>query len=262
MSSLRVLAVDDEPLALQRIAWCLADCPDVEIVGKAQSGHAALELVRSQRPNVLLLDIEMPVMGGFDVVEALDVRQPLEVIFVTAFDEFAVRAFELSATDYLLKPLQLGRLVQALERARTRLAARESDVRVAELQEIVANLRNARHTPDARYDTELWVSERDARVRIPIQKIERIEAYGDYVRLRVGERERLLRARLADIEGRLDPRIFVRIHRSQIVRRDLIVALRRKPTGRIHAILADGTEHPVSRGQLGMLRERLNIHHA
>jgi DNA-binding LytR/AlgR family response regulator len=257
---LRVLAVDDEPLALQRIEWCLAEFPDVELVGKARSGREALELVNALRPGVLLLDIDMPAPGGLDVVAALDARQPVEVIFVTAFDEFAVRAFELCATDYLLKPVVHGRLAQALDRARSRLAARETEARVAELQEVVSKLRHARHAPlDSHYETELWVAERDARVRIPVRMVERIEAWGDYVRLQVGDRARLLRAKLGDLERRLDPELFVRIHRSRIVRRDLITALRRNPAGRVHAVLADGTEHPVSRGQLRPLRESLRL---
>ena len=258
MRSCGILTVDDEPLALQRLAWSLADFPQVELVGQAQSGREALELVATLRPNLLLLDIDMPPPGGLDVVAALDVGQALEVVFVTAFDEFAVRAFELSATDYLLKPVVHARLEQALARSRVRLDARESDSRVAELQEVVSQLRKARHAPaEANYLTELWVTERDARVRIPVQKVERIEAYGDYVRLYVGERERLLRATLGELEERLDPGLFIRIHRSQIVRQDQITALRRNATGRVRAILADGSEHPVSRSQLPFLREKL-----
>lgn len=258
MRRLRVLTVDDEPLALQRLAWSLAEFPEVELVGQAQSGREALDLVRSLQPNLLLLDIDMPPPGGLEVVAALDAGQPLEVVFVTAFDEFAVRAFELSATDYLLKPVVHARLDRALARARARLDARESDSRVAELQDVVAQLRKARHAPaEARYVTEFWVAERDARVRIPVQKVERIQAYGDYVRLYVDDRERLLRATLGDIEARLDPELFVRIHRSQIVRQDRIAALRRKATGGFHAILVDGSEHPVSRGQLAALRQTL-----
>lgn len=260
MKRLRVVAVDDEPLALQRIEWCLAEFPDVELIAKARSGTEALGLVRSLGPDVMLLDIEMPKPDGLDVVATLDSSLPLEVIFVTAYNEFAVRAFDLSATDYLLKPVERERLGLALERARARLASRENESRVAELQQVVAQLRQVRQAPaTSRYETEFWVSERDARIRVPVQKIERIEADGDYVWLVVEDRPRLLRARLRDIEGRIDPAQFVRIHRSQIVRSDLIRALRRRPTGRVHAVLADGSEHPVSRGQLPELRERLRI---
>lgn len=253
-----MLTVDDEPLALQRLAWSLAGCAAVELVGEALSGREALELARTLRPNLLLLDIDMPPPGGLEVVAALNAGQPLEVVFVTAFDEFAVRAFELSATDYLLKPVVHARLDQALARARARLDARESDSRVAELQDLVVQLRKARHAPaEVGYLTEFWVAERDARVRIPVQKVERIEAYGDYVRLYVEDRGRLLRATLCDLEERLDPELFIRIHRSQIVRQDRITALRRRVTGGVHAILVDGSEHPVSRGQLAALRQTL-----
>ena len=152
---LRVLTVDDEPLALQRLAWSLAEFPYVELVGEARSGREALELVRALRPNLLMLDIDMPPPGGLDVVAALDSNQPLEVVFVTAFDEFAVRAFELSATDYLLKPVVHARLERALARSHARLDARESDSRVAELKDVVEQLRKARHAPaEARYVTE------------------------------------------------------------------------------------------------------------
>lgn len=255
-----MLAVDDEPLALQRIEWCLAEFPDVELAGKARSGPEALALARSLRPDLLLLDIDMPVVSGLEVVEKLEPGQALEIVFVTAFDEFAVRAFELSATDYLLKPVEHERLGAALARARARLSGRASEARVAELQAVVAKLRAARHaTAEPRYETEFWVAERDARVRIPAEMVERIEAYGDYVRLQIGERERLMRAKLGDLEARLDPARFVRIHRSRIVRSDLIVALRRTPTGRARVVLVDGSELPVSRSQIQAVRERLRV---
>ncbi len=139
-----------------------------------------------------------------------------------------MRAFELSATDYLLKPVVHARLEQALARARARLDARESDSRVAELQDVVAQLRKARHAPaEARYVTEFWVAERDARVRIPVQKVERIEAYGDYVRLFVGERERLLRATLGELEERLDPACSSASIARRSCASDQITALRR-----------------------------------
>ena len=122
--SMRVLAVDDEPLALQRLEWCLRDLPEVELVGKARDGRRALELIRSLSPDVVLLDIEMPELNGFELIDALGDEELPQVVFVTAFDHFAVQAFATGSVDYLLKPVEQERLRMALDRARTRIELR------------------------------------------------------------------------------------------------------------------------------------------
>ena len=263
MTALRVIAIDDEPLALRRLEWCLQDVPDVALVGKTGNPQRGLELIRTLAPDVVLLDVEMPELSGFELIDALgtldDAPMP-EIVFVTAFDHFAVKAFAVSVVDYLLKPVERNRLIEALERARIRRELRDAHARVQELREIIDNLRiDRRSDSQKRYETELWIREGDARVRVPVEMIERLEADGDYVRLHVGQRVRLIRARLGDLAERLDPARFVRVHRSEIVRHDLISAIRRHESGRTFAVLAGGREVPVSRRYVSRVAHALRF---
>ena len=264
MTELRVIAIDDEPLALRRLEWCLQDMPGIALVAKTGDPRHGLEMIRTLSPDVVLLDVEMPELSGFELIESLgtfgDASLP-EIVFVTAFDHFAVKAFGISAVDYLLKPVERSRLLEALERARVRRELRDAQARVQELREIVDSLRTERRGggTQKKYDTELWIREGDARVRVPVQMIERLEADGDYVRLHIGQRVRLMRARLGDLADRLDPAQFVRIHRSEIVRHDLIAAIRRHDSGRTFAVLSGGREVPVSRRYVARISETLRF---
>ncbi|HKQ15128.1 MAG TPA: LytTR family DNA-binding domain-containing protein [Steroidobacteraceae bacterium] len=263
MTALRVIAIDDEPLALRRLEWCLQDMPGIEVVGKTGDPQHGLEMIRTLSPDVVLLDVEMPELTGFELIEALgsfgDIALP-EIVFVTAFDHFAVKAFGISAVDYLLKPVEPVRLHEALERARVRRELRDAQARVQELREIIDSLRAERRGgAQKKFDTELWIREGDARVRVPVEMIERLEADGDYVRLHIGQRVRLMRARLGDLAERLDPAQFVRIHRSEIVRHDLIAAIRRHDSGRTFAVLAGGREVPVSRRYVSRISQTLRV---
>ncbi len=263
MTALRVIAIDDEPLALRRLEWCLQELPDVALVGKTGDPQRGLELIRTLAPDVVLLDVEMPELSGFELIDALgelgDGSLP-EIVFVTAFDHFAVKAFAASVVDYLLKPVERSRLMEALERARVRRELRNAEARVQELREIIDNLRaDRRGSGQKKYETELWIREGDARVRVPIEMIERLEADGDYVRLHIGQRARLLRARLGDLAERLDPAQFVRVHRSEIVRHDLIAAIRRHESGRTFAVLSGGREVPVSRRYVSRVAHALRF---
>jgi len=264
MTALRVIAIDDEPLALRRLEWCLEDLPGIALVGKTGDPQHGLDMIRTLSPDVVLLDVEMPELTGFELIESLgaiaEIALP-EIVFVTAFDHFAVKAFGISAVDYLLKPVERSRLHEALERARVRRELRDAQARVQELREIIDSLRAERRggASQKKYESELWIREGDARVRVPVQMIERLEADGDYVRLHVGQRMRLMRARLGDLADRLDPAQFVRIHRSEIVRHDLIAAIRRHDSGRTFAVLAGGREVPVSRRYVARIAETLRF---
>jgi DNA-binding LytR/AlgR family response regulator len=263
MTALRVIAIDDEPLALRRLEWCLQDVPDVALVGKTGDPQRGIELIRALVPDVVLLDVEMPELSGFELIDALgalgDAPMP-EIVFVTAFDHFAVQAFAVSVVDYLLKPVERVRLIEALDRARVRRELRDAHARVQELREIIDNLRTDRRGDHPkRYETELWIREGDARVRVPVELIERLEADGDYVKLHVGQRVRLMRARLGDLADRLDPSRFVRVHRSEIVRHDLIAAIRRHESGRTFAVLTGGREVPVSRRYVSRVAHALRF---
>jgi two-component system, LytTR family, response regulator len=261
MTILRVLAIDDEPLALRRLEWCLQEMPGIALVGQTGNPQQGLEMIRTLAPDVVLLDVEMPELSGFELIDALGDGPLPEIVFVTAFDHFAVKAFAVSVVDYVLKPVERSRLLESLERARVRRELRDAQARVQELREIVESLRAERHGGGAqkKYETELWIREGDARVRVPVELIERLEADGDYVKLHVGQRVRLMRARLGDLADRLDPAQFVRIHRSEIVRHDLIAAIRRHDSGRTFAVLAGGREVPVSRRYVTRITQALRF---
>jgi DNA-binding LytR/AlgR family response regulator len=260
MTTLRVVAIDDEPLALRRVEWCLEGVPDIELVGKTTDSVQGLELIRSRNADVVLLDVEMPGMSGFELIDALGEGAVPEIVFISAFDHFAVQAYETSAVDYLLKPVEQKRLLEALQRARARRELRDASAHIAELRDIIEKLRtDRRRTTRQTYETELWIREGDARVRIPVDMLDRIEADGDYVRLHVGQRVRLLRARINDLGERLDPGRFVRIHRSEIVRHDLVSAIRRHSSGRCFAVLAGGREVPISKRYLASVSGTLHL---
>ncbi len=262
MTTLRVLAIDDEPLALRRLEWCLQEMPGIALVGQTGNPQQGLEMIRTLAPDVVLLDVDMPELSGFELIDALGDGPLPEIVFVTAFDHFAVKAFAVSVVDYVLKPVERSRLLESLERARVRRELRNAQARVQELREIVDSLRAERRGgggAQKKYETELWIREGDARVRVPVEMIERLEADGDYVKLHVGQRVRLMRARLGDLADRLDPAQFVRIHRSEIVRHDLIAAVRRHDSGRTFAVLAGGREVPVSRRYVTRITQTLRF---
>jgi two-component system response regulator AlgR len=230
---IRFLVVDDEPLAVERLQLLLARIEGVAIAGTASEGAAALRLVEATAPDAVLLDIAMPGMDGIDVARALGrAARPPVVIFVTAFDTFAVAAFDVEAVDYVMKPVSEERLARAVERARERLAARGDEGPVAERP---------------LYLEEYWVSEARGLVRLAAQDVDRISAERDYMRLHVGKRSWLINHTIGKLEAELDPKRFVRIHRSAIVRRDFVTGLRRDEGGRWFARLADGEEQKVGR---------------
>ncbi|WP_414901273.1 LytR/AlgR family response regulator transcription factor [Sphingomonas flavalba] len=236
-AALRTLIVDDEPLAVERLQLLCAREPAIALVGTATDGDAALRMVEALAPDLLLLDIAMPERDGMSVARALSqaARRPA-IIFVTAFDGFAVEAFDLAAVDYLLKPVAADRLNRAVARA---VAARAESPAgaVAEGGSV--------------YVSEFWVPHRAELVRIAAEDIERIDAERDYMRLHVGQRSFLLHQTISALEARLDPERFIRLHRSTIVRRDRIEKLRHDGSGVWYADLADGAAVRIGRTYLG-----------
>lgn len=229
---LRILLVDDEPLAVERLQLLLARLEDVTVVGAAHDGEAALALAESLVPDLVLLDIAMPGMDGIDVARALSAsRVDPAVVFITAFDNFAVAAFDVAAIDYLMKPAQIDRLARALERVRDHLAA--------------GGRGQAR--PQAAHVEEFWVPDHSGLVRIAAADIERITAERDYMRLYVGPRSWLIHRTIAKLEQDLDPALFLRVHRSVILRRDTITGLYRDDAGHWTARLKDGGEQRIGR---------------
>lgn len=241
MAKLRTIIVDDEPLAVERLEILCGDEHEIELVGTASDGVAALRLAQQLTPDLMFLDIGMPQMDGINAARALALmdRKPA-IIFVTAYDNFAVEAFDLDVVDYVLKPVSAERLSRAVARAK----AGQGDTQTAP--------QHAPETPvsSSDYATEFWVSHRAELIRVAAVDIERIEAERDYMRLHTGGRSYLLHQTISTLEQRLDPQQFQRIHRSHIVRRDLITGLRHEGGGVWHALLGEELSMRIGRKYL------------
>lgn len=275
-TDIRALIVDDEAAARRGIRLLLEDDPEVDVVGEAGTAGEAVERVREEEPDLLFLDVQLGEGDGFSVLEELeDDRMPL-VVFATAYDRYAVQAFELHAVDYLLKPFSDQRFAEALGRAKRRIM--ESELEEARsrmsrlLREVEEDRPKARGAPAERpgaVDPEggergaggspgrIMVRSSSRVYFVDVSRIDWIEAAGDYVRLHVGERSYLHRETMYRLEGRLEPSEFVRIHRSAIVRLERIEAVRFDESGGHHVVLTDGTEHSLSRSGRRRLEEAL-----
>jgi two-component system LytT family response regulator len=260
-STIRVLIVDDEPGARRRLERLLGQATDIEIVGEVGNGHDAIAAIRALKPDLVFLDVQMPGMTGIEVVQAVGSRLMPATIFVTAYDQYAVKAFDLAALDYLLKPFDDERFEQALTRAREDLGRRTtSDLheRLDSLLHAVAGNAPIEATP-ARYLKRIAV-EMQGKLRIvPVDKISFISARGNYVYLHVGQERLLVREQMQHLEERLPPDQFFRIHRSLIVRLDEIETLVSNPGGDYTVRLLDGRTLRASRSRWKELAERLGI---
>ena len=241
---MRVLIVDDEPLARRRLVQLLAAHPDVRIVGEAGGGREALDLLEVHRPDLLLLDLEMPGVDGFAVLKALPKDNAPAIIFITAFQDHAVKAFELRATDFVVKPVSADRLAGALDQARSDLDARRSDERLAFLQSRLAELESRAL---AASDPGLWVQIGSDRRRLALADIRWMEAERDYVRVHMNGHAHLVNAMLGEMEKMLEGDQFLRVHRSTIVRKDKVRAVLRGRFSTPVLELDDGHRLPVGR---------------
>jgi len=236
---LRTLIVDDESLAVERLQILCARIPGVSLVGTAMDGAGALRLIEALKPDLLLLDIQMPGIDGMAVANALASRgSPPALIFVTAFDQFAVAAFDVAAVDYLLKPVEAARLERAIARIRTHVKT-------------AAQSAPAQSSP---WTQEFWVPHRTEIIRIAALDIDLIEAERDYMRLHVGERSFLLHQTITELERKLDPAVFVRLHRSTLTRRDRILGFKHNGSGAWEVQLRDGRWLRIGRTYLANVR--------
>lgn len=252
---IRALILDDEPLARRRIRRALATLDDVAVVGEAGNIHDGRALIAAHAPNLLLLDVQMPNGSGFDLLAELEGAAPA-IVFVTAFDQYAIAAFEAHAVDYVLKPVAFDRLALAVERARGVIVRQEQEQQLAELRTVVAALRGElKERTDA--DTCFWVTSRGETFRVPARDIVWIQAERDYVRLHIGERSFLYHESLASMAHRLDPASFIRLHRSAIIHRRRLRSFRRGPFASLTAVLDDGTEVRVGRTYERLIRTAL-----
>lgn len=236
---LRILIVDDEPLAVERLQLLLARCEGVSLVGTANDGEAALRIAEAVEPDLVLLDIAMPGMDGIDVARELAAsRIDPAVVFATAFDNFAVAAFDVAAVDYLMKPVELERLERAIERVRAQLRGGPREVVAA-----------------GNHVEEFWVPDMTGLVRVAARDVERVTAERDYMRLHVGQRSWLIHRTIQKLEAELDPAMFIRVHRSVILRRDTIAGLFRDPTGHWCARLSGGGEQRIGRSYVDEVKK-------
>ncbi|MES2988844.1 MAG: LytTR family DNA-binding domain-containing protein [Pseudomonadota bacterium] len=251
---IRLLLCDDEPLAIQRLSEMLARFPDVEVAGVANDGRETIERIIALKPDAVLLDIEMPYLDGFDVVEEVIRRGeacPL-IVFATAFPRFATLAFETGAIDFLTKPVRLARLETTIQRIRGALEDRSAHTRLEELsRQLEALRRTGGGTAD---DPHIWIQRRGETVRVSLQRIDWIRAEAEYVRIVVGQASYLHREPLSEFMTRLDDADFLRVHRSLIINRRRVAAVLRNPTGSYRLTMEDGTDLPVGRSYRKVVR--------
>ena len=241
-TKIRALIVDDEELARDRIASLLAEQNDVEVVGTCSDGPSAVEAIERERPDLVFLDVQMPGMDGLEVIENLDRDHIPAVVFVTAHDAHAIRAFEIHALDFLLKPFDQTRFEKALERARAQLSRDKSSTIDSRLVSLLEELRDERKYPE-----RLIVKSSGRVFFVRAEDIDWVEASGNYVKIHTKSEAHLLRESMKNMEAKLDPKIFVRIHRSAIVNIDRIKELEPWFHGEYVVIMRDGTRLTASR---------------
>jgi two-component system LytT family response regulator len=254
--TIRSILVDDESLAIQGLQLRLETHDDVEIIDTCTNGREAIRAIKTHKPDLVFLDIQMPGFDGFSVVQGMmDVEPPL-FVFVTAYHDHAIRAFEADAVDYLVKPVEAQRLADALDRVRQRLSERRSGAEVERLREVLAEV-----APDAmddlapdtdahaasRYEKLINIKDRGQIFRVDVDSIERIDAAGDYMCIYTADNSLILRETMKDLEKRLDPRNFQRVHRSTIVNLSQVRQVKPHTNGECFLVLESGAQVKVSR---------------
>lgn len=257
---IRALIVDDEPLARQRIRLLARDEPDLEIIGECDSGADALDAIERDSPDLLFLDVQMPEMDGFKLLQKLPRECLPVVIFITAYDKHAVRAFEAHALDYLLKPVQPERFKAAVARAHEHLTNRQASAAARGLLDLLAARQSSPAVPtSAQYLTRLTVKSDDKVVVIKTADIDSIESAGNYVSVNVGKESHILRETLNALEKQLDPEKFLRVSRSAIVNLDRVKELQPMFKGEHIIVLQNGKRLTMTRGLLREVEQALKF---
>lgn len=242
MSGISALIVDDEPLARERVRELLDGAEDIEVIGEAANGEEALTMIAGEAPDLVFLDIQMPELDGFGMLRALSPGDIPTIIFVTAFDQYAMQAFDAHAIDYLLKPFDRQRFDVALGRAREVIRGRVAGTLDDRLVSLLEDLK-----PGPRFLDRILVKTGGRVLIVKSDDIDWIEAAGNYLRLHVGRERHLLRETMAGLERQLDPKVFVRIHRSTIVNLDRITAFEPALHGDYIVALRDGRALTLTR---------------
>jgi len=253
--TIRTILVDDEPLAIQGLELRLQAHEDVEIIEKCSNGREAIRAIKTHKPDLVFLDIQMPGFDGFSVVHGLMEVEPPLFVFVTAYSDHALRAFEAQAVDYLMKPVEESRLADTIERVRQRLSEKRGVEEVDRLREVLADVAPdaAADMPDGdavsanRFEKLINIKDRGQIFRVDVDTIERIDAAGDYMCIYTGDNTLILRETMKDLEKRLDPRRFQRVHRSTIVNLDLVKQVKPHTNGECFLVLNSGASVKVSR---------------
>lgn len=256
---IKTLIVDDEPLARRNLRLLLERDSQIEIIGECRNGKDAVKTIETSRPDLIFLDIQMPEMDGFDVLEQVGPEHVQAIVFVTAFDQYALKAFEVHALDYLLKPYDDLRFTQALQRAKSQIESREItkvSKRLLALLEERESQKELSSRPKS-YLTRLMIKLSSRVVLLRVEEIDWIEADGNYAKLHVRNKAHLLREKMHDLEAQLDPKRFVRIHRSIIVNLDRIKELHPHFNGDYIVVLEDGRQLKLSRSRRENLESRL-----
>ncbi|HKC62748.1 MAG TPA: LytTR family DNA-binding domain-containing protein [Pyrinomonadaceae bacterium] len=250
MEKIRTVIVDDEPLARRGIRAQLKEEADIEIVAECGNGRDAIRVIEEQKPDLVFLDIQMPELDGFGVIEAINMKHLPAVIFVTAYDKYALRAFEVHALDYLLKPFDNERFTKALERARKQVERRSLSDLNRQLQSLIDDLKSNR-----KYAERLVIKSAGRIFFLSVEEIDWIEAADNYVRLHAGRDSHLLRETMSSLEGRLDTSQFLRIHRSAIINTRRIKEFHPLFHGEYEIVLSNGTRLTSGRAYRNRLQE-------
>lgn len=240
--NIRTLIVDDEPLARDRVKRFLRDEADIDVIGECGNGADAVSTIREKKPDLVFLDIQMPEKNGFEVIKSLNGKQLPTIIFVTAYDQYALQAFDVHALDYLLKPFNRERIHRSVTRAREQIEHKRIGSLDERLTSLIADLKT-----EKKYLERLVVKSVGRVFFLKTEEIDWIEAAGNYVKLHIGRESHMIRETMNGIEAKLDPDIFLRIHRSTVVHIDRIKELHPMFSGDYAVILRDGTELALSR---------------
>jgi two-component system LytT family response regulator len=253
MARIRTIVVEDQLTSREHLVSSLTAEPDIEVVAACAAGRDAIDAIRSSRPDLVFLDLDLPDVDGFRVIEEVGPDAMPPTIFVTAFDEFAVKAFEVHAFDYLLKPFGRERLHEALERARQHLGTEREGELARRLMALVHDARPSRAADGGRF----LVKAGGRILFVPYSDIDLVEAHGNYVRIHAGARSHVIRETMQSVEKRLLPQRFARVHRSRIVNLDRVTELRARGNGEYELVLRDGSSVRVGRAYRESLQERL-----
>ena len=253
--TIRTILVDDEPLAIQGLKLRLEPHDDVEVIDTCTNGREAIRSIKTNKPDLVFLDIQMPGFDGFSVVQGLMEVEPPLFVFVTAYSDHAIRAFEAQAVDYLMKPVEEARLADTLDRVRQRLSEKRNVEEIEKLKEVLAEVapEAAGHLADggelasSRFEKLINIKDRGQIFRVDVDTIESVEAAGDYMCIKTGDNTLILRETMKDLEKRLDPRRFQRVHRSTIVNLDLVKQVKPHTNGECFLVLDSGSQVKVSR---------------